>query len=81
MQALISPNEPVYSYEGTLLGNRVAEVEQDTFPVAPPLFWTPCADDVVADQFYWADGDILPVPQPLVPEPVTPPADGGPAVL
>lgn len=81
MQALISPNEPVYSYEGTLLGSRVAEVEQDTFPVAPPLFWTPCADDVVADQFYWADGEILPVPQPPVPEPVTPPDGGGPAVL
>lgn len=81
MQALISPNEPVYSYDETLLGSRVAEVEQDTFPVAPPLFWVPCSSEVVADQFYWSNGEILPVPVPPVPEPVTPPADGGPAVL
>lgn len=81
MQALIAPNEPVYDYEGNLLGSRVAEVEPDTFPVAPPLFWTPCADDVVADQFYWANGEILPVPVPPVPEPVTLPDGGGPTVI
>ncbi|CAB4161264.1 hypothetical protein UFOVP732_41 [uncultured Caudovirales phage] len=74
MQALISPNEPVYDYEGNLLGSRVAEVQPETFSVAPPLFWTPCAADVVVDQFYWADGEILPVPPPPAPEPVTPAA-------
>jgi len=81
LQALISPNEKVLDAEGNVLGDRVAEVEQDTFPVAPPLFWTPCANDVVADQFYWADGEILPVPPPPSPEPVAPPKGGGPAVL
>jgi len=45
--ALISPNEPV------LAGYRVAEVSDTTFEVAPPLFWVECADDVVADQFYY----------------------------
>lgn len=34
---------------------RVAQVEPDNqiFPVAEPLFWFDCADDVVADQFYF----------------------------
>ena len=84
MQALISPNEKVLDAEGNVLGDRVAEVEQDAFPVAPPLFWTPCADDVVADRFYWTDGEILPVPAPPPPPPpasVTLPQGGGPAVL
>ena len=34
---------------------RVAEVVPNgsAFPVAIPLFWTNCADDVVADQFLY----------------------------
>lgn len=32
---------------------RVAEVADATFPVAEPLFWVECADDVVADQWYY----------------------------
>jgi hypothetical protein len=52
-QALISPTEKVYSYGGQLLGERVAEVTTTPFEVAPPLFWTACADDVVADQWYY----------------------------
>jgi hypothetical protein len=64
MQALISPNEKVFDAEGNVLGDRVAQVAANVFPVAPPLFWTPCADDVTADQFYWAAGQILPVPPP-----------------
>jgi hypothetical protein len=52
-QALISPTEKVYSYSGALLGDRVAEVTTNPFEVAPPLFWTACADDVVADQWYY----------------------------
>ncbi|CAB4160619.1 hypothetical protein UFOVP732_5 [uncultured Caudovirales phage] len=62
MYALISPDELVYGYEGNVLGNRVAEVAQETFPVATPLFWTPCSNEVSADWFFWADGEILPVP-------------------
>jgi hypothetical protein len=64
-QALISPNEPRES------GYRVAQVEPDeqTFEVGAPLFWIPCADDVVADQF-WYNPDIqLVIPNPLPPPP------------
>jgi len=66
-EALINPKEPRES------GYRVAEVidEGQTFEVGSPLFWTPCADDVVADQWYYntEDKEIYPIPAPL-PEPV-----------
>ena len=52
-QALISPTEKVYNYSGVLLGERVAEVTATPFEVSPPLFWVACADDVVADQWYY----------------------------
>lgn len=45
---------------------RVAEVADQTFPVAEPLFWIDCADDVVADQWYY-DTDtqaIIVIPNP-----------------
>ena len=32
---------------------RVAEIADQTFPVAVPLFWIACADDVIADQWYY----------------------------
>lgn len=65
-QALISPEEKVYKYDGTLLGDRVAEVTTQPFEVAPPLFWTACADNVVADQWYYdtATYAINPIPVP-----------------
>ena len=53
MKALISPQEIVYKYDGTLLGQRVAHVSENSFDIAPPLFWVDCADDVVADHFYY----------------------------
>jgi hypothetical protein len=59
-KALISPNEPRET------GYRVAEVCAVVFQVAPPLFWVNCADDVVADE-YWYDPTnqtIRPIPQP-----------------
>mgnify|MGYP003352709411 CR=1 FL=1 len=62
MKALISSIEP------RLFGYRVAQVAADneTFDVAEGLFWVDCADDVVADQFYY-DPDtksILAIPKP-----------------
>lgn len=70
MKGLISPNEIVYLPDGNT-GERVAQVSSSDFPVANPLFWTDCADDVVADQFYWDGTQILPIPAPpLIPEPV-----------
>ena len=62
MKALISTIEPRET------GFRVAQVEPDenTFPVADGLFWVDCADDVVADQFWYDpnDQEVKPFPQP-----------------
>ena len=65
--ALISPNEQVQTYDWVSDGKggwitqwyvipdaeRVAEVTAQPFEIAPPLFWVSCADDVVADQWYY----------------------------
>lgn len=73
--ALISPNEPV------LTGYRVAQVSNVSFDVASPLFWVECADDVVADQFYY-DPEMellvaIPAPESM---PITP-IGGAPNVI
>lgn len=81
MNALISPNEQVISYDGTVLGARVAEVSVTPFDVAPPLYWVGCADDVVADQFYFADGVISPVPIKPDPEPAPVVEQQGPTIV
>lgn len=67
MKALISPNEKVTDYLGNV-GERVAQVQQMSFEVAPPLFWTDCPNDCVADQWWYYGGSCQPIPQP--PEPV-----------
>ena len=47
----VQPYKPVWA---TYVNSaRVCEATATPFEVAPPLFWTPCADDVVADQFYY----------------------------
>ena len=79
-QYISSWNDPVspsteYTPVITKIGQRVCQVEQEEFPVAPPLFWFECADDVVADQFYFDEPtqEILPVP-PNAPDPSPQPA-------
>ena len=51
--ALVCPNEPV------LDGYRVAQVEEVVFPVGDPTYWIECADDVVADEWYFKDGAFI----------------------
>jgi hypothetical protein len=48
-KALICPNEPAQS------GYRVAQVEleENIFAVADPLYWMDCADEVVANYWYF----------------------------
>lgn len=66
MKALIDPNQKVicisswtqsrpYTPTFTEISNslRVAQVEQESFLVAEPYFWVDCADDVVADRYYY----------------------------
>jgi hypothetical protein len=86
--ALISPNEqvnyvsswdgiypdltPVYSYAG----ERIAEVSQTAFPVAPPLYWIECDDNVTAEAYCYNGGIIQIPPDAPQPEPVQPEATG-----
>lgn len=81
-KALISPIEPVYNYDDPpqKVGDRVAQVENTEFPVAPPLFWVDCQDNIVADEFYWNEGVFYPMPEPPIP-PELPSLSQGPEVL
>jgi hypothetical protein len=82
MKALISPIEKIYTYDGTLLGERVAEVTATSFDVCEPFFWVDCDDSVVADRFYYSNNQFLevPLPPPLANTP-TPVAGNGPVVI
>jgi hypothetical protein len=55
MKALISPNQD----------NRIAQVQEQDFPVAEPLFWADCPENCTTEWAY-VDGEFLP-PQPYVP--------------
>lgn len=70
-KALISPLEIAYDYEGNIIGERVAQVVDngETFPVAEPLYWLDCEDDVVADQWYLQAETNQILPKPLRPAP------------
>jgi hypothetical protein len=61
-KALISTVEPRES------GYRVAQVEDaaNVFEVAPSMMWVDCADDVVADQFWYDPSDELIKANPVV---------------
>lgn len=59
MFALISPDEIQLGNNREVLGQRVAEVREDTFEVAPPLFWiefTPQDHSVI---YYYKDDQVL----------------------
>lgn len=76
--ALISPNESPIKYVSSWTSDtppqpifteilnscRVAEVANAKFEVAEPLFWVDCANDVIADQYYYNtnDNEIYPIP-------------------
>lgn len=83
-KALISPNELIFNYDDppVQIGVRVAEVAETEFPVASPLFWTDCSDEIEADVYYYSDGkfEVVPLPPPPVP-PSEVVGDNGPAVI
>jgi len=66
MKALISPQETVYADDGAVLGQRVAQVDEEGFEVAQPLFWVDCPDDCVQDKWYYVNGELVKKAQPEV---------------
>jgi hypothetical protein len=80
--AMVCPNEIAYdNYTGQVLGWRIAQVEPDgqTFPVGDPCYWMPCADDVVADFFYYDPNTSQILPKP--PRPTTQVVSSGTQVV
>lgn len=87
--ALISPNEdvswlsdwsndqPIYTLISN--ANRIAEVSTTQFEVASPLFWIACADDVIADLFYYdsVTQTICAIPEPTPKLTLTQPITSG----
>lgn len=69
MKALISPNELSRSYDGTTLGQRVAQISETEFSVSEPLFWIDCPDECVADKWYYSEGQLYIKPEPVIEEP------------
>lgn len=47
--------------------NRVAQVEAQDFPVAPPLFWTDCPDDAKPETHFYNGTTVVPNPSPPPP--------------
>ena len=68
--AYISTQEQIYSYDGTLLGARVCQV-QDTkdglVDVDGLLFWAECADEMTSANSYYDMTDQQVKLQPLRP--------------
>jgi hypothetical protein len=66
MKALISPNEVVET------GYRVAEVCENEFEVAEPLFWLDCPNTVSATEYFYdpSSTSFQLIPVPVAPEQV-----------
>lgn len=82
-KALISPNEIVNQIIGWDMSvqpvapiyneipnsDRLAQVSDSTFEVAPPMFWIDVSDDIVADMYYYDNSDqtvkLVPEPAPM----------------
>jgi hypothetical protein len=65
-EALISPNETIYNYAvpPVKIGVRIADVEAQSFPVASPFYWVPCADDVDPNTYYYDGSNCVLKPIP-----------------
>lgn len=71
-----TPPQPIFStYPNSA---RVCEVSATEFLIAPPLFWTPCADTIVPDEYWYntETGVFAPV-ESVPPPPVAQPAATG----
>lgn len=55
-----------------IYGNRICQVENESFPVAEPLFWVDVDDDVQPHTHEWRDGAAVPIPEPEPQEPLIP---------
>ena len=67
MKALISPEEKV-THEGKIMGSRIAQISEQEFEVASPLFWVDCDKTIPTSLLYWDGNEIQVIPhEPLIP--------------
>lgn len=61
-KALISPQEKVTNTNSDI-GQRIAQVEPEDqiFEVADPLFWTDCADECLANKWFYFNFQCVPL--------------------
>lgn len=61
-KALISPEEKVTNTNSDI-GQRIAQVEPEDqiFEVADPLFWTDCADECLANEWFYFNFQCVPL--------------------
>ena len=60
-------NETISNFDGST-GYRVADVVNEAFDVALPLFWSDCDDECVSDLWYFKAEIGKCVPKPIEPE-------------
>jgi hypothetical protein len=69
MKALVAPNQPIEN------GYYVVQVQEQDFPVAEPLFWLDCADNIIAYEYYYQPDTqqfiLVPPPPPMPQEEIT----------
>lgn len=59
MFALISPDEIQLGNNKEILGQRVAEIREQPFEVAPPLFWVEFIPQDHQVFYYYKDNQVL----------------------
>jgi len=70
--------DPLPVYETYPNSGRVCEVVDTPFEVHPSLVWVDCADDIVADQYWYdfSDATIKLIENAPAPESIQPDMDG-----
>ena len=74
-KALINPNEKALNKNTwEPIGIRIAQVSNEAFDVALPLYWIDCDDSIEADVYYFdsLDNTIKQIPAYIPPPPVEP---------
>lgn len=69
--AFVSTQEKIYSYDNTLLGARVCQVQDNRdglIDVDGVLFWVECADSMTAENSYYDTVDEQVKLKPIKPE-------------
>jgi len=81
MKALIHPLEIVNNYDGSS-GALIAQISDQEFEVAPPLFWVDCDNSINENTYYYDlttntfKEKVFPPPPPKVPKETQPIIEG-----